>query len=297
MRRLPFVDCDGARVASCQNVVIGRQMIRFVDITNTYWTFPEDPECSRPICAFLDTITDRFLLNTCGAHTCSDLEDVLSLHFDGTPMGERCAGLLPDGFFDRPTEQPVKAPQENTTMSPSLRLEWQRVPSRYMTMQCTNVGEFIAEVRQLEDGTFRAWVRELSCVLRSDSGLASLGVAQAIAEKWLKDIIAKKMDELRALQSVFDDMGLFAVGDVVKASDGSLGIVVAKRGDLIRVVFDDGVRLGIIPNMSLDDAEPIIQHVTPRRRVVVPPELDSHDVELRRMLARDILVNNKGTTT
>lgn len=194
-------------------------------------------------------------------------------------------------------EQKAKSSHDcPTTPQQKLALEWQQVPSQSSFMYSAKLGEYIAEVWQLEDGTFRAWVRELSCVLRSDSGLASLGVAQTIAEKWLKDILAKKMDELRALQSVLDNMGLFAVGDVIKTSNGSLGIVIAKRGDLIRIVFDDGVRLGIIPNTSLDDAEPIIQHVTPRRRVVVPPELDSHDVELRRMLARNIIAN-KGTTT
>lgn len=75
-------------------------MIRFVDLTNAYWTFPEDPECGRPICAFLDTITDRFIENAAGSHTCSDMEDVLSLGMTKPgDLGERCAGLLPSGFF------------------------------------------------------------------------------------------------------------------------------------------------------------------------------------------------------
>lgn len=53
-------------------------MIRFVDLTNAYWTFLEHTECSKPICAFLDTITE---------------------------MGVRCASLLPDGFFGTGEQQ------------------------------------------------------------------------------------------------------------------------------------------------------------------------------------------------
>lgn len=200
--------------------------------------------------------------------------------------------------LDTAREQPTTTPQSSSTTAPSLKLQWQQIPSNNLVMCGAKLGEYIAEVWQLEDGTFRAWVRELSCVYRSDSGLASLGLAQTIAEQWLDDLLAKQIEKLRDLQSVFDDSGSFTVGDVVKARGGSLGVVVAERGDLIRVVFDDGVRLGIIPNLSPNNTEePIIQHVTPRRRVVVAPELDSHDVELRRMLVRHLLADNEGKTT
>lgn len=171
-------------------------MIRFVDLTNAYWTFPEDPECSKPICAFLDTITDRFVLNACGNHTCSDMEDVLSLGMtEPGDLGQRCAGLVPSGFFDKAND---------------------------LQAECHN-----------------------DCA--------------------------------------------FVVGDVVKARGGSFGIVVGRRGNLVRVIFDDGVRLGITPNKQ---EEAIIQHVTPCRTVIVPPELDCHNLELRRKLVHSILTNN-----
>lgn len=77
-------------------------MIRFVDLTDAYWTCP-DPEDPHPICAFLDTITDRFIENAAGSHTCSDMEDVLTLGMSKPgDLGKRCAGLLPPGFFDKP---------------------------------------------------------------------------------------------------------------------------------------------------------------------------------------------------
>lgn len=70
-------------------------MIRFVDLTEAYWT---DPEETTPMCAFLDTTTNRFVENDLGMHVCSDLDDVQSLGENGQ-LGKRCAGLMPPGFF------------------------------------------------------------------------------------------------------------------------------------------------------------------------------------------------------
>lgn len=88
--------------------------------------------------------------------------------------------------------------------SPPLKLQWQRVPSSRPITCSAKLGEYIAEVWQTEDGTFHAWIRERSDVLRSDSGLASLGIAQAIAEKWLEDLLTKKAREIDALRAAFN---------------------------------------------------------------------------------------------
>lgn len=90
------------------------------------------------------------------------------------------------------------------TTSPLLKLKWHQIPSNNLVMYGAKLGEYIAEVWQLEDGAFRAWVREISCVLRSDSGLVSLDVAQTIAEQLLGDLLATKARELDALRTAFN---------------------------------------------------------------------------------------------
>jgi len=70
-------------------------MIRFVDLTNVYWT---DHEETAPMCAFLDTVTNRFIENDTGSHVCVDLNDVRGLGNNGK-LGTRCLQLLPPQFF------------------------------------------------------------------------------------------------------------------------------------------------------------------------------------------------------
>ena len=67
-------------------------MIRFVDLSEDYWT---DPEIGHPVCAFLRTNNDKFLKTDMGDHTFSDMEDINS-----HPEAERLLGLMPDGFFE-----------------------------------------------------------------------------------------------------------------------------------------------------------------------------------------------------
>ena len=68
-------------------------MIRFVDLSPWYWTDEGD---SAPCCAFLDTVTDRFV-EVDGSHVMHGAEDVAGL-------GERFAALVPEGFWKRETK-------------------------------------------------------------------------------------------------------------------------------------------------------------------------------------------------
>jgi hypothetical protein len=62
-------------------------MVRFIDLTEAYWT-----DGGGPICAFLSTVTDKFLESASGEHTFSCADD-----FDGN--GELMR-LVPPGFFE-----------------------------------------------------------------------------------------------------------------------------------------------------------------------------------------------------
>ena len=82
-------------------------MIRFVDLTDFYWvlTRAEDEamrgtesSCVKPVCAFLDTRTDKFLADDVGQHVCSGADDVLALDARNGFSG-RCTGLVPEGFW------------------------------------------------------------------------------------------------------------------------------------------------------------------------------------------------------
>lgn len=64
-------------------------MIRFVDLTEAYWT---DPEETSPCCAFLDTRTDTFRCCEDGWHVFDTEEQVAG-------MGPRFSGLVPQGFW------------------------------------------------------------------------------------------------------------------------------------------------------------------------------------------------------
>ena len=68
-------------------------MMRFVDLTEIYWT---DPEEETPVCAFLSTTSDTFLSNRDGSDifsTLAGIEDHL--------LANRLLGLVPKGFFER----------------------------------------------------------------------------------------------------------------------------------------------------------------------------------------------------
>lgn len=66
-------------------------MIRFIDLTEAYWT---DPEEKTPSCAFLDTRTDKFIAcPLIDAHTFDSLEDVRGIepkHAVNAPCAPDC---------------------------------------------------------------------------------------------------------------------------------------------------------------------------------------------------------------
>ena len=62
-------------------------MIRFVDLTEAY---------DSPICAFLNTTSNRFLTNNGEEDTFSSMEEIEE-HSDA----KRLLRLMPDGFFER----------------------------------------------------------------------------------------------------------------------------------------------------------------------------------------------------
>lgn len=70
-------------------------MIRFVDLSDDYWT---DPEYGHPICAFLCTSSDRFLETVDGEHTFNQA-DVDEYPDEG--VRERMRSLTPDGFWSK----------------------------------------------------------------------------------------------------------------------------------------------------------------------------------------------------
>jgi hypothetical protein len=78
-------------------------MIRFVDLTDDYWT---DPEEGKPVCAFLSTTSDCFLENACGSHTFDSMEEI-----EEHPNADRFIGLMPEGFFDE--EKPLTMEEYN----------------------------------------------------------------------------------------------------------------------------------------------------------------------------------------
>jgi hypothetical protein len=64
-------------------------MIRFVDLTSSYWVDGDGPPC----CAFLNTVSDTFIALADGTHVFDNLGDVRKI------LGERGVALVPDGFF------------------------------------------------------------------------------------------------------------------------------------------------------------------------------------------------------
>ena len=72
-------------------------MIRFVDLSKSYWTTG-----SSPCCAFLETVTDTFIRNTLdGSHVFSERDDVEHASYEP----QRCAALIPNGFWDSQEEE------------------------------------------------------------------------------------------------------------------------------------------------------------------------------------------------
>jgi hypothetical protein len=67
-------------------------MYRFVDLNDAYWTNPDGSEDAQ--CAILDTRTNRFL-ECDGQHVLGSMDEVHEA------AGERGAGLVPAGFFER----------------------------------------------------------------------------------------------------------------------------------------------------------------------------------------------------
>lgn len=69
-------------------------MIRFVDLSDAYWAGDEINMRESPCCAFLNTVTDRFLENQMG-HVFTGPEDL-----DDLPdLKARLEGLMPPGFW------------------------------------------------------------------------------------------------------------------------------------------------------------------------------------------------------
>lgn len=66
-------------------------MIRFVDLSDAYWT---DPELGSPCCAFLCTGSDTFLQIN-GSQVFIEMAEV-----EEHPQAKRLKRLMPDGFFE-----------------------------------------------------------------------------------------------------------------------------------------------------------------------------------------------------
>jgi hypothetical protein len=71
-------------------------MIRFLDLSDTYWTDTETH--GGQVCAFLETRTDRFV-EVDGAHTFFDGEDIDLI--EDAHLRNRCREHVPDGFWSR----------------------------------------------------------------------------------------------------------------------------------------------------------------------------------------------------
>lgn len=71
-------------------------MIRFIDLSEAYWADPEDN--GGPVCAFLDTRTDRFVTAN-GHQLFTNAEDIGDI--EDASVRERCREHVPDGFWER----------------------------------------------------------------------------------------------------------------------------------------------------------------------------------------------------
>ena len=70
-------------------------MIRFIDLSEAYWT---DPECGFPLCAFLNTTTDTFLKTLDDIHVfrAADIEE-----YPDKTVQARMHALTPPGYWER----------------------------------------------------------------------------------------------------------------------------------------------------------------------------------------------------
>ena len=64
--------------------------------------FVEIPVIGRNVCGFFNTIDERFVDDVDGLHSFNSLGEVLEI--DPRVLAERCAGLVPQGFFERTAE-------------------------------------------------------------------------------------------------------------------------------------------------------------------------------------------------
>lgn len=76
-------------------------MIRFIDLTEDY--FANGPPFS-PVCAFVNTVDDKFITGDTGGQVFSDLDDVKHI----PKYAYRCLMLVPEGFFSRDYESLVE---------------------------------------------------------------------------------------------------------------------------------------------------------------------------------------------
>ena len=75
-------------------------MIRFIDLTPFYYADTDDS--SPPVCAFVDTTTDRFLMAD-GEHVFSSSSEIDNI--ENHVIRERCRRLVPVGFWNRAEEE------------------------------------------------------------------------------------------------------------------------------------------------------------------------------------------------
>ncbi len=102
-------------------------MIRFVDLSDAYWTDPVGS--GRPICAFLSTGTNKFILSVDGQHTFSSEDEIRECD-----QGERMWGLTPKGFFEgntcvKETQDDLALWIEVLLLTNILREHWYQAPS------------------------------------------------------------------------------------------------------------------------------------------------------------------------
>ena len=71
-------------------------MIRFIDLSDDYWTYWTDSDSGHPVCAFLSTRTNRFLWAGTDRQVFSSLDEIRE-----HPSSERMMALVPEGFFEQ----------------------------------------------------------------------------------------------------------------------------------------------------------------------------------------------------
>jgi hypothetical protein len=72
-------------------------MLRFVDLTESYWGGDGQNMLDNPCCAFINTVNDRFV-EVAGTHRFGGPEDFAFVDGD---MAIRLSALVPAGFWSR----------------------------------------------------------------------------------------------------------------------------------------------------------------------------------------------------